>query len=131
MAKGKLELKSISMIVLVAIIGLMAFGAMFVKDADTDKYKFDLQQEPGELALNILKVVLITVFVFGAAALVFKMTGGSLGRKDYWKLIMIGAILWFAWEPVIKPILEPILGGAYTNIEEITIKLGQKMGVFK
>jgi len=130
MAK-KLQLQSITLIVLLAIIGLMAFGALFVKDAETDKYKFELQQEPGELALNILKVVLITVFVFGASALVMKMTGGSLGRKDYWKLIMIGAVLWVAWEPVIEPILEPILGGAFTRIEDITINLGAKAGLFK
>jgi len=130
MAK-KLQLQGITLIVLLAIIGLMAFGALFVKNVETDKYKFELQQEPGELALNLLKVVLITIFVFGAAALIMKMTGGSLGRKDYWKLLMIGAILWFAWEPVIEPIMEAILGGTYTSIEDISIKFGAKLGLFK
>jgi len=128
MAKGKLEIKSIALIVLVAIIALQLFGALVHKDGDTTV--FELREEPGVLALNMLKVVLITVFVFGAAALVFKMTGGSLGRKDYWKLIAIGLILWFAWEPIVKPFLEPILGGAYSNLEDVTIKLGQKMGLF-
>ena len=129
MAKMKLDIGKLGLIILVAIFGLMFLGALTTEGEEG--WEFKVPDAPGELALSLLKVTLITVFVFGAAALVMKMTGGTFSRKDYFKFVMIGVALWVLWEPVIQPILQPILGGAYSSIEDITISLGDKAGLFK
>lgn len=124
MAKLNLSAGTLVAIGFVAIIALFLFGKLFTQGATGLEFVNPDPAAALSWGFTILKIAIVAMAVWVGAASIGLMTKGSIGRRDIVTLILIGIVVYFAWEYIFSKIMSA------GSLENITFAVGQKFGMF-
>lgn len=139
--RGKLTAGNLFMIVIVAVMGVYLWGE-FTKEVECTQakvtagdckeeelgqmitvFKLPTQPDLSTSTVWIMKLLIIGGAVFLGYAVVTKLAGGTMNRRDVMTLILLGVTVYLLWDYVISHIMSA------TSIEDITFATVKKLGL--
>jgi len=123
MAKGKgIQLQGLLGVALVAIL-FFYVGVKFIgEDVDGNTiFQKPNSDDLSKLPLQVMKFLVIGVGILGAYALITKISGAPMTKKDAFALILVGIGFWLLWDKV--------LGNYIGEINEVAFTVAKKIGV--
>lgn len=121
-----LSIGSIMILVVFVIMALWAYGKFFPEDIATGEREFKVPKDLDKTTFSLIKIMVVGALVIGAYALVMKLGGKPLSKKDAFTLILIGIALLLLWDKFIQPMFSGI-----TTLNQLTLSVGKKIGMLK
>ena len=118
--RGKFDAGNLLLVVILAIIGLYLWSQFTVDGT----LVLPTAAAASGAGLWVLKFIIIGLLVIVAVNLVTKISVSTLGKRDVFTMIMLIAIVYFAYTYVFAPIL-----GAAT-LDSISFGTGVKLGLY-
>ena len=92
-------------------------------DTRTTHLGFAIPDDIDVVSMVVLKIVIVGLVTFAAYAMVKKLTGGAMSKRDALTLILLGIGLWFLWDQILTKLL------GWASINDITFAVAKKTGL--